>query len=145
MYLITNLNFIINSILVGLIWTIQVVHYPLFLKVGSETFINYVKSHQNRISIIVIPLMTIELLSSIFLYIANPYIELQTNYLYSLIIVVLIWLLTFLVHIPQHKKLLLAFDERIIKQLVNTNWIRTILWTIKIPIIFKSLIFYTFQ
>lgn len=145
MYLITNLNFIVNSILVGLIWTIQVVHYPLFLKVGSENFVSYIKSHQNRISILVIPLMSIELLSSIFLYTVNPHIELKGTYLYSLIIVILIWLLTFFVHMPQHKKLLSGFDRCTIKKLVNTNWIRTILWTIKVPIMFKALIFYTFQ
>jgi hypothetical protein len=144
-YLITNLNFIVNSILVGLIWTIQVVHYPLFLKVGSENFVSYIKSHQNRISILVIPLMSIELLSSIFLYTVNPHIELKGTYLYSLIIVILIWLLTFFVHMPQHKKLLSGFDRCTIKKLVNTNWIRTILWTIKVPIMFKALIFYTFQ
>ena len=35
--------------LVGLIWTIQVVHYPLFSRVGAPEFIEYQHAHMRAI------------------------------------------------------------------------------------------------
>lgn len=50
--------------LIGLIWTIQLVHYPLFSVVGDESFTEYAKGHASRITLIVAPLMLLELVSS---------------------------------------------------------------------------------
>ena len=35
--------------MVGLIWTIHVVHYPLFRKVGESTFVAYESDHVDRV------------------------------------------------------------------------------------------------
>jgi membrane-bound metal-dependent hydrolase YbcI (DUF457 family) len=47
--------------LVGLIWTMQVVHYPLFAQVGREAFVAFHESHLRLITGLVGPLMLIEL------------------------------------------------------------------------------------
>ncbi len=46
-------------------------------------------------------------------------------------IVVLIWAATGLFSVPAHSKLEKAKDELAIKKLVTTNWVRTVLWTVK--------------
>ena len=47
--------------LVGLIWTIQLVHYPLFDGVGAEGFAAYERRHAAAITWLVAPLMLGEL------------------------------------------------------------------------------------
>ena len=51
--------------LVGLIWFVQVVHYPLFAKVGSSSFADYEQSHQRRTTLVVAPLMLVEAATAI--------------------------------------------------------------------------------
>ena len=46
----------------GLIWTIQLVHYPTFDHVADDHFADFAKFHASRISLIVLPAMIVELL-----------------------------------------------------------------------------------
>ena len=50
-------------ILVGIIWFVQVVHYPLMNEVGPENFVRYSEKHQQRTSWVVIGPMALEALS----------------------------------------------------------------------------------
>jgi hypothetical protein len=50
--------------MVGLIWFVQVVHYPLFGKVGVVGFHDYEQSHQQRAGLVVAPLMSTKQLSA---------------------------------------------------------------------------------
>ena len=49
-----------------------------------------------------------------------------------------IWLSTFLLQVPAHEKLILKKDNQIIARLVKTNWIRTILWSLKLLVLIKQ-------
>ena len=49
--------------LTGLIWIVQLVHYPGFNFVDANDFVAFEKFHTNKISAIVIPLMFCELLT----------------------------------------------------------------------------------
>ena len=53
--------------LVGLIWTMQVVHYPLLKQVGPEEFVAYHARHMALITWLVGPLMLAELGSAAWL------------------------------------------------------------------------------
>ncbi len=109
--------------LVGLIWTIQVVHYPLFGAVGEPGFIGYHARHSTRISMVVIPLMLIELATTV------GSVVVGTGSGSGLIPVVVVWVTTFLVSVPLHGRLGAGFDRRAHRALVVTNWIRTAAWT----------------
>ena len=111
---------LISSGLFILIWIIQYLHYPSFLFVDQKVFPEFEAFHTRRISVIVIPLMISELILLIF----NPRPILVVT-------VSLIWLSTFLLQVPCHNRLKHGYDERIIKKLIQTNWIRTMLWTLK--------------
>ena len=131
--LLEQANLAVSFALVGLIWTIQLVHYPSFTYVADDCFRQFERFHARAISFIVMPLMIIELILAIvlsFLSMFNPLI------LTSLCIVLLIWGSTFLLSVPCHNKLAHGKDLAVIKRLVLTNWIRTILWSAKPAILF---------
>ena len=109
--------------LVGLIWTIQVVHYPLFGAVGAPGFVGYHARHSTRISLVVMPLMLVELATTI------GSVVVDTGRWIALIPVAVVWATTFLISVPLHGRLGTGFDARAHRALVVTNWIRTAAWT----------------
>lgn len=123
------LNIFCSFFMCGLIWLVQLVHYPFFSRAERSQFTEHIRFHGMRISFVVLPVMIAELISSILLTFYAP--SFQTIHLIGLIVVILIWLSTFLLQVPQHAKLTGGFDEHAIRKLVHTNWIRTILWSVK--------------
>lgn len=116
-----------TAAMTGLIWFVQVVHYPLFALVDPTNFSAYERSHQVRTTRVVMPLMLLELLTAVALVTntrsgsAWPWVGLS--------LLAMIWLSTFLVQVPLHNRLARAFDARTARHLVLTNWVRTTLWT----------------
>ena len=131
------LNVISTFLLTGVIWTIQIVHYPSFHYIDKLSFTNFHNFHERRISIIVMPLMLIELITSIALYIHNMW---SIIFALNLLIVGLIWCSTFFVQVPIHSILSEKKDKNLIEKLVNTNWIRTFLWSIRMLLIIDEII-----
>lgn len=122
------LNLASTLFLCGLIWFVQVVHYPLFGLVGVEAFGRYAGAHQSRTSLVVIVPMLAELVSAVWLCFGSPQ-PLLTGA--ALALVGVIWISTFLLQVPQHDVLARAFDGRAHTRLVRTNWIRTVAWSIR--------------
>ncbi len=115
----------------GLIWTIQLVHYPSMRFVSRDKFELFHSFHQLRISIIAMPLMAIELITSIILFMQNIENESSLIFKINLIIVTLIWFSTIFIQVPLHQKLSKGKKNSLIDKLVLTNWFRTVLWTLK--------------
>ena len=114
--------------LVGLIWTIQLVHYPLFSEVGSAGFVAYHRQHTRRITWVVAPLMFAELVTTgVLLFWGSRELWL----LASLVPLGFNWVSTALVQIPLHNQLALGFDLSVHRKLVATNWWRTIAWSLR--------------
>ena len=117
--------------LVGLIWTIQIVHYPLFGHVGTESYAAYQTEHMSRITYLVAPVMLAELASGIYLALFSI-AEINPNYFrFGLAFVLLNWISTLLIQSPIHGRLAKNYDDKLIKKLVTTNWLRTIFWTMR--------------
>ena len=122
--------------LTGLIWVIQLVHYPSFYFIERNRFVEFENFHTRSIGFIVAPLMVIELLVGICLCIINP----DSLNLIKLGVVCGVWLVTFLLSVPIHSRLSLKFSAKEVSRLIKTNWARTILWSIKSTIVLSSLI-----
>jgi hypothetical protein len=137
MDLLFFLNVISAFLLTGVIWTIQIVHYPSFHYIDQMSFTNFHHFHERRISIIVMPLMLIELTTSTALYINNMS---SIVFALNLLIVVLIWCSTFFIQVPIHSILSQKKDKKLIEKLVNTNWIRTFLWSMRMLLIIDEII-----
>lgn len=109
--------------LTGLIWTVQVVHYPLFASVGKEAFAAYHARHVQRMTIVVAPLMLAEAATATILLFRDP------TWRVPALLLLGIWLSTAFVQVPCHRRLEAGQDPAVIRRLVGTNWIRTGLWT----------------
>ena len=125
--------------MVGLIWLIQIVSYPLFRFVEDSEFSRYHHYHFWKITPIVGLVMLVELISAICLAVFFKYIVSIQIFIMVLLLGV-IWASTLFFQLPYHMKLLKLKDIRIIRLLIYTNWIRTISWTLK-GVISLSLLF----
>lgn len=122
-------NFVATIFMTGLIWMVQVVHYPLFNDVGPENYIQYQLRHQTNITFIVGPVMLIELFTAILMaWYPMSSSDRWTVYV-GIALVAVIWLSTASLQIPCHQKLSQGFDQAVYNWLVRSNWIRTIAWT----------------
>jgi hypothetical protein len=117
---------IVNFGLVVLIWLVQLIIYPSFAHVDATGFIDWHRKYMARVSSLVIPLM----LGQMFLVLKLVYLTSVLTYFLMLSGIAIIWISSFSLSVPCHNKLQEnGKDQAIIKRLIQTNWIRTILWT----------------
>lgn len=117
--------------MVGLIWFVQVVHYPLFARVGESDFLAYEQSHTRLITRIVGPAMFVEGVTSVaFVWYRVPGMTLWAASL-GIVLLAVIWMSTAFIQMPCHKRLSRGFDSVVHHRLVSTNWIRTWCWSLR--------------
>ena len=117
--------------MVGVVWFVQVVHYPLFTRVGRGEFRRYEIDHQRLTTFVVGPLMLIELSTGLLLAFSLGGGPLQIAAWGGLALLAAIWTMTYLLQIPQHAALIIDYDPATIRNLVRGNWARTIAWTVR--------------
>ncbi len=118
----------VTWLLVGLIWFVQVVHYPLFAAVGDEQSVTYAVEHQRLTGYVVIAPMLLELGLAVILVARADSGERWLPIL-GLGLLAVVWLSTFLLQVPLHRQLLDGQDPVVVERLVATNWIRTLAWS----------------
>lgn len=112
----------------GLIWVIQLVHYPAFRFVPEQDFVSFERFHSTRITFIVGPVMVIEMMSGLGLV---WFTQFNPVWILNMGALGLIWLSTLTLSIPCHNRLGQGKDVDTINRLVVTNWPRTILWSLR--------------
>ncbi len=113
--------------MVGLIWFVQVVHYPLMGHVPKEAFVAYEHGHTQLTSYVTAPVMVVELGTAIWLAMVMDHPA--WFWWINLLLVLLLWASTFFIQVPLHGRLSDNHDHENIRRLVRSNWIRTALWT----------------
>ena len=125
------INLASTIFLTGLIWLVQIIQYPGFAFVETEKFRAFHASYTFWITPIVAPAMLLELLTSALLLFYSPEnIDSKLIWL-GLVLTIIVWASTFFIQVPLHEKLALGFDAEAHSALVNTNWIRTIAWSLR--------------
>lgn len=115
--------------MVGLIWFVQVVHYPLFARVGADGFQTYETEHQRRTAWVVGPLMAVEGVSALVIAATlRDEVGLALP-LVGLFLLLVIHASTVLLQVPAHRRLTAGAEPELIRRLVATNWIRTAGWS----------------
>ena len=129
-------NFALAAYLTGLIWTVQVVHYPGFALVGKAEFPHYHAAHTQRMSYVVLAPMVLELALAAWLAWAGRGALSHAAGWWSLGLVVFIWAITFFVSVPFHNRLEAnGYNYVTIDGLVRTNWLRTLAWTARFALL----------
>lgn len=116
----------------GVIWVIQILHYPAFADIKDERFQIFHHQHSQRITWIVAPVMTLELISAIALVWITP----NGFWVANLAGVLAIWASTAFLSVPLHNKLSAGKNLLLIEKLVRTNWPRTLLWTVRMLLLY---------
>lgn len=133
MRLVLMLQITSTLLMTGIIWFVQIVHYPLFARVGGSGFAAYEAEHATRTGWVVGPLMCFELATAALFLFARfrPGSVSAASAWAGMVLVLLIWMSTAFIQVPLHNKLSSGADAAVIARLVGTNWIRTIAWTLR--------------
>ena len=123
-------NLILSAFLTGLIWFVQIVHYPIFRKVPASHFGAYHAAHTFTTGQVVGPPMLIELGIAGCLALQPVPANLRWAGYAAYACVILVWAITFGIAVPLHNRLTAAgYGEAAINGLVAANWARTVAWT----------------
>ena len=115
--------------MVGLIWFVQVVHYPLFAHVGASVFVAYEEHHRVRTSWVVGAPMLVEGVTTVWLFLDPPSgVGRMLTFVGGMLLTVVLGS-TVLVQVPVHERLSSGFDAIATRRLARTNWIRTVGWS----------------
>jgi len=112
----------------AIIWIVQLLIYPTFLKMHKSEFADFHNQHSQRITWLVGPVMILELACSVVLLRSELSLSLAIA---NFITVLAVFALTFFVSVPIHNQLGLGFSTAAAQQLVRTNWWRTFVWTLR--------------
>ena len=123
-------NLVVAALLCGLIWTIQVVHYPLFALIGEDRWVAYGDAHRQRITWLVLPLMTANVALAAALAAGEP----GALTLVNAALPVTIFIATGLVYARIHGELAPRFAPERLRLLVRLNWLRTLGWTAQLGV-----------
>ena len=123
-------NALATWLVCGVIWFVQLVHYPLFSRYDSQHFRAAMGEHQRGTSRVVLVPMLAESLTSLALLVFRPP-EVPAWMPWAGALLDGVWgFSTALVQIPLHQKLSEAgFDAAVHRRLVMSNWVRTAAWT----------------
>lgn len=115
----------------GLIWFVQVVHYPLFEGVGRPGFAAYERRHTVRTTWVVGPPMLIEGGTAVLLVWLAPAAVAPWARWTGLVLLAVIWISTAWLQVPEHRRLSDGFDAGAVRRLVAGNWLRTVGWSLR--------------
>jgi hypothetical protein len=117
--------------MVGLVWFVQTVHYPLFARVGRGAFPAYEEAHVARTGRVVGPPMLLEAATALLLVPLAPEAVPEGLRWLSLALLAVVWISTAGLQVPRHRELSGGFDAGSHARLVATNWIRTVAWSLR--------------
>ena len=115
----------------GLIWFVQVVHYPLLAHTGRERYVDYQRLHMSLTSWLVGPPMLVEAMTALLMFRYRPTSVTTLELSIGLALVAAIWLSTLLFQVRCHRDLCSGFEATCHGRLVATNWIRTAAWSLR--------------
>ena len=126
---------LITAMMTGIIWFVQIAHYPLFPLASGVNYPLYQRRHELGISRVVVPLMGVELATAVALFFIFPAGISRSLFYLSVALLVINWISTFLLQVPQHRRLESGFEFAAWQALYRTNWVRTFSWSIRVIIL----------
>jgi hypothetical protein len=129
LHAVVVIHLVSTLLLVGIIWTVQLVHYPLMARVGRDDFVVYEAAHSPRMAAVVMLPWLLEGITTAWLLLDRP-LAVGAGLAWSgaaaavvPVIVTIVW------SVPAHGRLAVGFDAVVHARLVRTNWLRTVGWS----------------
>lgn len=133
-------NLISTLLIAGILWFVQLVHYPLFNEMPAKNMVNYGYYHMQKISGIINLLFIIDFITIVFLLLLVNSDLSATLMLINISIFLFIVILTRITFLPIYQQISKNPNSILITKLINLNWIRTLVWSLKV--IFMLIIFF---
>ena len=125
------LNFMATWAMVGVIWFVQLVHYPLLSIVPVESAASIAIVHQRRTGFVVGPPMAVEGITTLFLLWSRPdAVSLWMPWVAAVFLAIALGS-TVLLSVPRHERMVRQPDTKTGRELVLTNWPRTLAWSVR--------------
>ena len=122
-------NLLSTVVMVGVIWFVQIVHYPLLSVVPVEAASATATEHQRRTAYVVAAPMAVEGVTTLaLLSVAPEGVSAWMPWAGGVLLAVALGS-TVLLSVPRHARMASAPDARVGRELVLTNWPRTVAWT----------------
>ncbi len=135
--LVLSVHVAATWIMVGVIWFVQLVHYPLFHYVEREAFRAFAADHQKRTTWIVLPTMLSELCTGVILCLVPWPTWPPWAPWFGLGLIGALWASTFFLQVPLHTRLSdQGYDPEVHARLVSSNWLRTFGWSFRGVLVF---------
>ena len=122
-------NFAATAVMMGVIWFVQWVHYPLLATVSVDRAVETAVNHQRRTGQVLAIPMAAEGVTTLWLLTSRPdAVSLVLPWLGAVLLAVALGSTVF-VSVPLHAKMATNPTADVGQRLVVTNWPRTIAWT----------------
>ena len=115
--------------LVGIVWFLQIAHYPLMRYVGRDSFSVWQVQNMRLAVAVVAPVMLVETTTACLLLLWRPPAVTLFQVWLGIALLVVIWFTTLVLQVPAHGRLPFGFDTSLHAKLVRANWLRTLAWT----------------
>ena len=122
----------------GLIWFVQVVHYPLLAHVGRAELPTAHDRHSRSVTWLVLPPMSVELVTAGALALSPPAGTPAALAWIGLALAAALWAVTGLIQVPAHARVARE-GAAAVAALVAGNWVRTALWTARAGVVLALL------
>lgn len=134
-YSLLALQLVVTAMLTGIIWFVQLVHYPLLGQLGEGTA-GYMQRHMTLATWVIGPLIGAETLFAALVlaqhWQRSAYIEYSiASPMVGFGLVLLILVSTKYLQRPCYKVLCRGPHPQTLRRLIATNWIRTVAWSVR--------------
>lgn len=132
--LVLHVHIVATIAMFGLIWMVQIVHYPLMALVGRAEFRAWHDRHLRLTTWVVGPLMLAETAAATALLEWSPPAKPAWLPWVGIALVLVVWISTAALQVPMHRRLERGWDEHAHRFLVRSNWVRTAAWTARVGV-----------
>lgn len=118
--------------MVGMIWTIHTVHYPLFAEVGPATYEAFQAAHVERIGrLLLLPWLAegLTLLALMWLAFVGGLERMRVPVAIGAVMMAVVLVISGVWSAPAHGELSDGFDAAVHDRLMVANLVRTLAWT----------------
>ena len=121
-------------------WVLQLVHNPLFIRLGRRRFTPYVRTAFSILLMLTAPLMLVELLATIGFAVLLP-ARIHPDLAWAgLLLLAVVWGVTLHHHRPAVRSLSREFDPAVFRKLLCAQWVRTFAWSFRAVIVLMMML-----
>ncbi len=116
--------------MVGFIWTIQVLQYPLMAEVPESGFPRFEAVHQRRVTAVIALFGPLEVVMAALVFLTVDSVPSWLSFTSGALLAA-IWVSTAFFYAPLHGRLANGFDQALHRRLMIGNWVRTLAWSLR--------------